>query len=94
MLRTTITGSLPKPSWLARPDAPLDVMLGVIDVGTDTVESPELVAARIRQALPYVAPEHLSPCTDCGTVLRQCTAARDKMRVRVQGATLVKAGLT
>ena len=94
MLRTTITGSLPKPSWLARPDAPLDVMLGVIDVGTDTVESPELVAARIRKALPYVAPEHLYPCTDCGMMPRQRTAARDKMRGLVQGAALVKAELT
>lgn len=94
MLRTTITGSLPKPSWLARPDAPLDVILGVIDVGTDTVESPELVAARIRQALPSVASEHLYPCTDGGMVPRQRTAARDKMRVLVQGATLVKARLT
>ena len=94
MLRTTITGSLPKPSWLARPDAPLDVMLGVIDVGTDTVESPELVVARIRQALPYVAPEHLYPCTDGGMVPRQRTVARDKMRGLVQGSALVKAELT
>lgn len=94
MLRTTITGSLPKPSWRARPDAPPGVMLGVIDVGTDTVESPELVAARIRQALPYVAPEHLYPCTDGGRVPRQRAAARDKMRGLVQGAALVKAELT
>ena len=94
MLRTTMTGSLPKPSWRARPDAPLDVMLRVIDVGTDTVESPELVVARIRQALPYVAPEHLYPCTDGGMVPRQHTAARDKMRGLVQEAALVKAELT
>lgn len=70
-----------------------DVMLGVIDVGTDAVESPETVAARIRKALPYVAPERLYPCTDCGMVPRQRTAARDKMRALVQGAALVRAEL-
>jgi 5-methyltetrahydropteroyltriglutamate--homocysteine methyltransferase len=70
-----------------------DVMLGVIDVGTDAVEAPETVAARIRQALPYVAPEHLYPCTDCGMVPRQRAAARDKMRALVQGAALVRAEL-
>src|SRR6185295_1332803 len=55
-----------------------DVLLGVVDVGTEDVESPETVADRLRRALPYVAPEHLKPCTDCGLVPRSREAAVGK----------------
>ena len=68
-----------------------DVMLGVIDVGSDTVETPERVAERIRAALAYVAPEHLLPCTDCGMVPRSRAAAAGKMRSLAAGAALVRA---
>jgi 5-methyltetrahydropteroyltriglutamate--homocysteine methyltransferase len=67
-----------------------DVLIGVIDVGTEDVESPELVAQRIRAALPYVAPGHLYPCTDCGMVPRTRAAANGKMRALAQGAAIVK----
>ena len=67
-----------------------DVMLGVIDVGTDEVESPETVAARIRRALPYVSPDRLLPCTDCGLVPRTREAARGKLGALVAGAALVR----
>jgi len=67
-----------------------DVLLGVIDVGTEEVESPELVAARIKKALPYVGPESLYPCTDCGLVPRSRQAARRKLRALVEGARLVR----
>jgi 5-methyltetrahydropteroyltriglutamate--homocysteine methyltransferase len=67
-----------------------DVMIGVIDVGTEQVETPELVASRIRKALPHVAPEHLYPCTDCGLVPRSRLAARGKMRALVEGAAIVR----
>lgn len=67
-----------------------DVLLGVIDVGTEEVESPELVATRIRKALPYVAPERLFPCTDCGLVPRSRQAARGKLKALAEGARLVR----
>lgn len=67
-----------------------DVMVGVIDVGTDQVESPELVASRIRKALPHVDPERLYPCTDCGLVPRSRAVARGKMRALVAGAAIVR----
>jgi len=67
-----------------------DVLLGVIDVGTEEIESPALVAARIRKALPYVDPAHLFPCTDCGMVPRTRQAARGKLRSLVEGARLVR----
>ena len=66
-----------------------DVLLGVVDVGSEEIESAEVVASRIRKALPYVAPEHLKPCTDCGLVPRSREAALGKMRALAKGAALV-----
>lgn len=70
-----------------------DLMVGVIDVGTEEVETRETVAARIRTALQYVASEHLYPCTDCGMIPRSRTAARGKMQALADGAWLVRAEL-
>ncbi len=70
-----------------------DLMVGVIDVGTEEVETRETVAARIRTALQYVTPEHLYPCTDCGMIPRSRTAARGKMQALADGAWLVRAEL-
>jgi 5-methyltetrahydropteroyltriglutamate--homocysteine methyltransferase len=67
-----------------------DVILGVIDVGTEEVESPALVAARIRKALPHVDPARLFPGTDCGLVPRTREAARGKLRALVEGTRLVR----
>jgi len=67
-----------------------DILLGVIDVGTEEVEPPELVATRIRKALPYVDPGRLFPCTDCGLVPRTRPAARAKLRALVEGARIVR----
>jgi 5-methyltetrahydropteroyltriglutamate--homocysteine methyltransferase len=67
-----------------------DVLLGVIDVGTDEVEPPALVAERIRKALPYVDPGRMYPCTDCGLVPRRRQAALAKLRALVEGAQLVR----
>jgi len=67
-----------------------DILLGVIDVGTEEVESPTLVAERIRKALPYVDPGRLFPCTDCGMVPRSRQAARAKLQALVEGARVVR----
>ncbi len=66
-----------------------DLLLGVIDIGTEEVESASLVAARIRKALPYVDPGRLYTCTDCGLVPRSRLAARGKLRALVDGTRLV-----
>jgi 5-methyltetrahydropteroyltriglutamate--homocysteine methyltransferase len=70
-----------------------DVLVGVIDVGTEEVESPELVASRIRRILPHVEPERLFPCTDCGLVPRSREAARGKMAALAAGAAIVRSEL-
>jgi 5-methyltetrahydropteroyltriglutamate--homocysteine methyltransferase len=69
------------------------VLLGVIDVGTEAVETPDIVAARIRRALPHVPVQSLFPCTDCGLVPRSPGAARGKMQALSAGAALVRAEL-
>ncbi len=71
-----------------------DLMVGVIDVGTEEIETAETVAARIRKALPYVDPMHLYPCTDCGMIPRSRAAARGKMKALADGAWLVRSELT
>jgi 5-methyltetrahydropteroyltriglutamate--homocysteine methyltransferase len=70
-----------------------DILLGVIDVGTEEVESPARVAERIRKALPYVDAARLYPCTDCGLVPRSRPAARAKLAALVEGARLVRRDL-
>ena len=70
-----------------------DLMVGVIDVGTDEVETPETVAGRIRTALQYVTPDQLYPCTDCGMAPRSRGAARGKMKALEDGAALVRSEL-
>ena len=67
--------------------------LGVIDVKTEQVESPDLVAARIRRALRFVAPEKLVINPDCGLRHLLPDIARAKLAAMVAGAALVRAEL-
>jgi 5-methyltetrahydropteroyltriglutamate--homocysteine methyltransferase len=66
-----------------------DVLLGLVNVGNETVEAPEDVAGGLRHALAHVAPQRLFACTDCGLVLRSRQAAAAKMRALVAGAAIV-----
>ena len=67
-----------------------DVLVGAVDVATDKVETPAEVAATIRSALPYVPPERLYPCTNCGMVPLDRVVARGKLQALVQGTALVR----
>ena len=66
------------------------IMLGVIDLSTHEVETPELVAARIRHALPHVAPENVIVAPDCGMKYLPRDVAMGKLRAMVAGARLVR----
>jgi 5-methyltetrahydropteroyltriglutamate--homocysteine methyltransferase len=70
-----------------------DVLLGAINVGTEDVETPEVVAGRIRSALAHVPADRIYPCTDCGLVPRSREASRGKMRALAAGAAIVRAEL-
>jgi 5-methyltetrahydropteroyltriglutamate--homocysteine methyltransferase len=67
-----------------------DVLVGAVDVATDRVETPAEVAATIRSALPYVAPERLYPCTNCGMVPLDREVAQAKLHALVAGTALVR----
>lgn len=75
------------------PLAGKDVMVGVINVSTDEVETPEQVAERLRAALNYVGPDKLIGCTDCGMVPLSRDVARGKLHALTAGARLVNAEL-
>ena len=66
------------------------IILGVIDLSTAEVETPELVASRIRRALPYVDPGHLLIAPDCGMKYLPRDAAFGKLQAMVGGARTVR----
>jgi 5-methyltetrahydropteroyltriglutamate--homocysteine methyltransferase len=69
------------------------IILGVIDLSTADVETPQVVADRIRRALPYVAPERLVIAPDCGMKYLPRDAAFQKLCAMVEGARIVRAEL-
>jgi 5-methyltetrahydropteroyltriglutamate--homocysteine methyltransferase len=67
-----------------------DVLVGAIDVASDAIETPEEVAATIRAAMAYVAPEKLLPCTNCGMAPMSSAVAYGKLAALAKGAALVR----
>jgi 5-methyltetrahydropteroyltriglutamate--homocysteine methyltransferase len=68
-----------------------DVMVGVIDVASDVVETPEEVAETIGRALQFVARERLFPCTNCGMAPMDRDIALRKLEALGKGAALARA---
>jgi 5-methyltetrahydropteroyltriglutamate--homocysteine methyltransferase len=64
------------------------IILGVLDLSTDDVETPETVAARIRRAFPHAGPDRLIAAPDCGMKYLSRTAAYGKLEALVEGARL------
>jgi len=67
-----------------------DVMVGVIDVASDEVESPQDVAQTIGKALQYVPKARLIACTNCGMAPMRREIALRKLDALVQGAALAR----
>ncbi|HVC10495.1 MAG TPA: methionine synthase [Burkholderiales bacterium] len=67
-----------------------DVLVGAIDVASDRVETPEEVAATIREALKYVPAGRLFPCTNCGMAPMEREIAIAKLRALAAGAALAR----
>ena len=70
------------------------IVLGVIDLGSSEVETPEVVAGRIRRAMTVVPPERLVVAPDCGMKYLSRDLAFRKLQAMVAGAHLVRAELT
>jgi 5-methyltetrahydropteroyltriglutamate--homocysteine methyltransferase len=66
------------------------IMLGVLDLGDSAVESPELVAQRIRAGLKYVKAADLIPAPDCGMKYMPREVAFGKLKALADGAAIVR----
>jgi 5-methyltetrahydropteroyltriglutamate--homocysteine methyltransferase len=64
------------------------IILGVLDLSTDAVETPETVAGRIARAFPHAGPERLIAAPDCGMKYLPRDAAYGKLEALVAGARL------
>ena len=65
------------------------VVLGVLDLGSEEVETPEVVAERIRRALDAVPAERLVVAPDCGMKYLPRERAYGKLAAMVEGARSV-----
>jgi 5-methyltetrahydropteroyltriglutamate--homocysteine methyltransferase len=67
-----------------------DVLVGVIDVASDRVETPQEVAAVIQKALKFVPAHRLFPCTNCGMAPMDREIAIAKLKALGAGAALAR----
>ncbi len=70
------------------------VMVGAIDVASDSIETPEEVADTLRQALRFVDADKLYPCTNCGMAPLSRNVARGKLKALSAGAQIVREELS
>ena len=68
-----------------------DILIGVIDVATDKIETPEEVADVIAKAAEYVPAQKIIPCTNCGMAPMRRDIALGKLKALGDGARLARA---
>jgi 5-methyltetrahydropteroyltriglutamate--homocysteine methyltransferase len=67
-----------------------DLMVGVIDVASDEIESPEQIVDTISEVLEYAAPENIIPSTNCGLAPMSRDVAKAKLAALGRGAALAR----
>ena len=67
-----------------------DVLVGVIDVASDTIETPQQVKNTILRAMKFVPAKHLFPCTNCGMAPMRREIALAKLKALGAGAALAR----
>lgn len=70
-----------------------DILVGVIDVASDEVETAEDVAATIATAMKHVPKERIFPCTNCGMAPMRRDIAEAKLKALGEGAKLARTRL-
>lgn len=70
-----------------------DVLVGVIDVATDQIETPEEIVATLRDVMRYVPKERIVCCTNCGMAPMRRDIAEAKLVALGKGAALARAAL-
>src|SRR5262249_31254106 len=71
-----------------------DVLIGVIDVATDAIETPEDVAATIEAVMQHVPKERIIACTNCGMAPMRRDIAEKKLAALGEGAALARQRLS
>jgi 5-methyltetrahydropteroyltriglutamate--homocysteine methyltransferase len=66
------------------------IIIGVINMSDEKAETPEIVAARIRKALPHVPADRLVVAPDCGFKYMKRDLAYAKMKAMCEGAAIVR----
>jgi 5-methyltetrahydropteroyltriglutamate--homocysteine methyltransferase len=67
-----------------------EVAIGVLDIRTTQIESPEQVAERIRKVVAVVPPERVYLTTDCGMKPLPRIVAKMKLQALAEGAAIVR----
>ncbi|MBC8268916.1 MAG: methionine synthase [Rhodospirillaceae bacterium] len=67
-----------------------EVLVGAINVASETIETPEKVAATLRAAMEYVDPERIIACTNCGMAPLPRIVAEGKLKALGAGASLLR----
>jgi 5-methyltetrahydropteroyltriglutamate--homocysteine methyltransferase len=70
------------------------IILGVLDLSTHDIETPQMVAERIERALPYIDAKNLVVAPDCGLKYLPREVAFGKMKAMADGARLVREKLS
>jgi 5-methyltetrahydropteroyltriglutamate--homocysteine methyltransferase len=71
----------------------MDVAVGIVDVKSYYIETPEDIAARVRRCLAFAPPERLSFAPDCGLSQTARWAAKQKLKAMVDGVKRVRSEL-
>ncbi len=66
------------------------LLIGAIDVATNSIETPEAVAAVMREAMKYADKERLQACTNCGLAPMPRDVAAAKLAALGAGAKLLR----
>ena len=66
------------------------IMLGVLDLSTNEVETPEVICSRVRRALPFTTAGRLLLAPDCGLKYLPRNVAFAKMQSMVEAACLMR----
>jgi 5-methyltetrahydropteroyltriglutamate--homocysteine methyltransferase len=88
--QVSVETAQPKLDCTQLKDLSKTIILGVIDLGDMTVETPETVAGRIRRALAYVSPDRIIVAPDCGMKYLPRDVAFGKLQAMVEGARIVR----
>ncbi len=67
-----------------------EILLGVLDLSSNEVETPELIADRVRRALPYVEAKRVILAPDCGLKYLSREAAFGKLKAMCRAAAILR----